>query len=203
MKRFSLILPLLFLVLLCGCGSEKDVPEAMPHQDFASDSADAQSNVFRSSPAPISYPLEDAPTLTLYYPLSADSLPMGDQQLLSAWEDATGVTIHATGIPADDYQMNLNTYISAGEMPDLMLNVPSYMMTEDIDALLELSDLIAEHAPNYIAAVNELEGGPQAAAALGAMSENDSIFGKALIFVGLAEGVALYGLLVALLMLFM
>ena len=32
---------------------------------------------------------------------------------------------------------------------------------------------------------------------------NDSIFGKALIFVGLAEGVALYGLLVALLMLFM
>lgn len=42
-----------------------------------------------------------------------------------------------------------------------------------------------------------------AAAALGAMSENDTIFGKALIFVGLAEGVALYGLLVALLMLFM
>ena len=42
-----------------------------------------------------------------------------------------------------------------------------------------------------------------AAAALGAMSENDGIFGKALIFVGLAEGVALYGLLVALLMLFM
>ncbi len=42
-----------------------------------------------------------------------------------------------------------------------------------------------------------------AAAALGAMSENESIFGKALIFVGLAEGVALYGLLVALLMLFM
>lgn len=42
-----------------------------------------------------------------------------------------------------------------------------------------------------------------ASAALGALSENDSIFGKALIFVGLAEGVALYGLLVALLILFM
>ncbi len=36
-----------------------------------------------------------------------------------------------------------------------------------------------------------------ASAALGALSENDSIFGKALIFVGLAEGVALYGLLIA------
>ncbi len=42
-----------------------------------------------------------------------------------------------------------------------------------------------------------------ASAALGALSENEGIFGKALIFVGLAEGVALYGLLVALLILFM
>ena len=41
-----------------------------------------------------------------------------------------------------------------------------------------------------------------ASAALGAISENDTAFGKALIFVGLAEGVALYGLIVALLLLF-
>ncbi|MCL1827932.1 MAG: ATP synthase subunit C [Oscillospiraceae bacterium] len=36
-----------------------------------------------------------------------------------------------------------------------------------------------------------------ASAALGALSENDGILGKALIFVGMAEGVALYGLLIA------
>lgn len=36
-----------------------------------------------------------------------------------------------------------------------------------------------------------------ASAALGALSESDEIFGKSLIFVGLAEGVALYGLLIA------
>ena len=41
-----------------------------------------------------------------------------------------------------------------------------------------------------------------ASAALGAISENDKAFGRALIFVGLAEGVALYGLIVALLLLF-
>lgn len=41
-----------------------------------------------------------------------------------------------------------------------------------------------------------------ASAALGAISENDSVFGKALIFVGLAEGVALYGLIIALVLLF-
>jgi V/A-type H+-transporting ATPase subunit K len=42
-----------------------------------------------------------------------------------------------------------------------------------------------------------------ASAALGAISENEKAFGKALIFVGLAEGVALYGLIVALLLLFL
>jgi len=36
-----------------------------------------------------------------------------------------------------------------------------------------------------------------ASAALGAISENDKVFGKALIFVGLAEGVALYGVLIS------
>lgn len=41
-----------------------------------------------------------------------------------------------------------------------------------------------------------------AAAALGAISENEKAFGKAMIFVGMAEGVALYGLIVALLLLF-
>ena len=40
-----------------------------------------------------------------------------------------------------------------------------------------------------------------ASAALGALSENDGILGKALIFVGMAEGVALYGLLIAFLIL--
>ena len=41
-----------------------------------------------------------------------------------------------------------------------------------------------------------------ASAALGAISENDSMVGKSLIFVGLAEGVALYGRIIALVLLF-
>ena len=36
-----------------------------------------------------------------------------------------------------------------------------------------------------------------ASSALGAISENEGIFGKSLIFVALAEGVALYGLLIS------
>jgi len=40
-------------------------------------------------------------------------------------------------------------------------------------------------------------------AAMGAMSENPDLFGKALPFVGLAEGICLWGFLVALLILFL
>lgn len=39
--------------------------------------------------------------------------------------------------------------------------------------------------------------GSAASAALGALSEDSSIMGKALIFVALAEGIALYGLLIS------
>ena len=36
-----------------------------------------------------------------------------------------------------------------------------------------------------------------ASAALGAISENDSLFGKSIIFVAMAEGIALYGLIIS------
>jgi len=42
-----------------------------------------------------------------------------------------------------------------------------------------------------------------ASAAIGAISENEGIFGKTLVYVGLSEGVAIYGLLIALMILFM
>ena len=36
-----------------------------------------------------------------------------------------------------------------------------------------------------------------ASAALGAISENEKVFGRAVLFVGLAEGIALYGMIIA------
>ena len=39
--------------------------------------------------------------------------------------------------------------------------------------------------------------GQAASAALGALSENDSIMGKAIVFVGMAEGVGLFGFIIA------
>ncbi|MDR3090971.1 MAG: ATP synthase subunit C [Clostridiales bacterium] len=44
--------------------------------------------------------------------------------------------------------------------------------------------------------------GAAASSAIGAISENEGIFGKTLVFVGLAEGVAIYGFLISLMILF-
>lgn len=41
-----------------------------------------------------------------------------------------------------------------------------------------------------------------ASSAIGAISENEGIFGKTIVFVGLAEGIAIYGFLISLMILF-
>lgn len=43
--------------------------------------------------------------------------------------------------------------------------------------------------------------GMSASAAVGAISENQQVFGQTLVFVGLAEGIAIYGLIIAILIL--
>jgi len=57
-----------------------------------------------------------------------------------------------------------------------------------------LSTGLSTIAAGYAVAVS-------ASAALGALAENPDIFGRALIFVGLAEGIAIYGLIVSILIL--
>ena len=43
--------------------------------------------------------------------------------------------------------------------------------------------------------------GPTASAAIGAVAEKEELAGKALVFVGLAEGVAIYGMVIAIMIL--
>ena len=62
-----------------------------------------------------------------------------------------------------------------------------------------LRDLVI--SPLLLLPVYHVSGGiavaSAASAALGAVSEDSSIFGKSLIFAGLAEGVCLYGLIIS------
>lgn len=66
---------------------------------------------------------------------------------------------------------------------------------------LTIGDGIGLIAAALVTGISCIGGGlavsAAASAALGAISENEKIFGKALIFVGLAEGVALYGVLIS------
>lgn len=87
------------------------------------------------------------------------------------------------------------------------------LINEDVPASTEEVATEAEKASTvkYIAAAiavgiaciaGSMAVGKIGAAAMGAMSENAELSGKALPFVGLAEGICLWGFLVALLILF-
>lgn len=92
----------------------------------------------------------------------------------------------------------------------LIIFTTVFLLTQSAEAA-EATESLAESdaftlGMQYIAAalavgLSGIGGGiavaSSASAALGALSESDEIFGKSLIFVGLAEGVALYGLLIA------
>ena len=60
-------------------------------------------------------------------------------------------------------------------------------------------------AAGFVTAISGIGGGiavaAAAPAAIGATSEDPKVFGKALIFVALGEGIALYGLLISILIL--
>ena len=88
--------------------------------------------------------------------------------------------------------------------------IGSIMMFQgaDVQAGGAAAEAAASHAtgPGYIAAalvtgLSCIGGGiavaSAASAALGAISEDSSVLGKSLIFVGLAEGVCLYGLIIS------
>ena len=73
------------------------------------------------------------------------------------------------------------------------------------------SDVFASEGLRYLAAALStgvgsiaagIAVGSAAPAAIGAISENEKVFSKALIFVALGEGVAIYGLLISILILF-
>lgn len=59
-------------------------------------------------------------------------------------------------------------------------------------------DILQQHfPPDFPVSVPGVAVASAASAAIGALSEDSSIMGKALIFVALAESIALYGLLIS------
>lgn len=109
-----------------------------------------------------------------------------------------GVMIIFTALP-------IGMYVSAEESAETNTAVTESIKTED-------STDISDKGIGYIAAalavgLGSIGGGlavaAAAPAAIGAVSEDPKSFSKSLIFVALGEGCALYGFIIALLMLFM
>ena len=81
----------------------------------------------------------------------------------------------------------------------MMLGGPQVHAAEDAAAQAAMSTGLGYIAAALVTGLSCIGGGiavaSAASAALGAISEDSSVLGKSLIFVGLAEGVCLYGLI--------
>ena len=74
-------------------------------------------------------------------------------------------------------------------------------MAETAEAGAGFSTAFAYIAAALVTGMSTIGGGiavaSAASAALGALSEDSTVFGKSLVFVGLSEGVCLYGLIIS------
>lgn len=83
----------------------------------------------------------------------------------------------------------------------MMLGGPSVQAAGDAASQAAMSTGLGYIAAALVTGLSCIGGGiavaSAASAALGAISEDSSVLGKSLIFVGLAEGVCLYGLIIS------
>ena len=101
--------------------------------------------------------------------------------------------------------INITTFVAIIVVANIMLFGGSVNAAETADAASGISQGLRYIAAALSTGMSTIGAGiavaSSASAALGALSEDSSVMGKALIFVALAEGVALYGLLISFLIL--
>lgn len=159
MKRLSALLLILILLLSACDGSQ--VQTASAGSVMSEDTPEKFETPFDATPAEPDYPLVNEPTeLRLLFPLQGEEISQGMDALFSAFEETTGIKLSLNPLPTADYLMDINTMIASGEMPDLIMSAPEYMMDpEQSGVLMQLDDLITEYAPNYIRAANNCYDG--------------------------------------------
>jgi V/A-type H+-transporting ATPase subunit K len=100
------------------------------------------------------------------------------------------------------FAVSASTVVFAADGGDESAEEPSETETGGQPAGLSIGSGLGMLAAALATGVSCLGGGiavaSSASAAIGAISENPKVFGQALIFVALAEGVALYGLIISL-----
>ena len=113
----------------------------------------------------ISYPIEDLDELTMWRVFSAfiwnglmDSY--SDMPTMPIIEEATGVTMKFIEVSDSAAYEQFNLTIATGDFPDLMaMDYYSGGVTSayDDDVIIDMTDIIDEHMPNYMALVDTMD----------------------------------------------
>lgn len=162
-------------MLLAGCGSASTDASAGSAVSAASESAAAEASEAEAAqetaaaaeeePAAeteeaeyeaVSYPLEGGETLT-YYMIKdlgqASSLAeWNDHPMLQVIAEKTGVTLELQAVSQTNGSDMMNLMLASGDYPDMIENLSystGFAAAMDDDIVLEITDLIAEYAPDY------------------------------------------------------
>lgn len=93
--------------------------------------------------------------------------------------------------------INLISFASVLAYTIIFMATPVYAATEITSEERGMAFLAAALVTGMCTIGTGIATGQAASAALGAVSENEALMGKAIIFVALAEGIAIYGLLIS------
>ena len=146
-------------------------------------------------------PLKSCTSLISGYQEGSGTSSPSNVRPLHAW---SGANLSACGVNLWNGEYTPNTWISetstGATAPHTGTGVTDYIPIVGGTSFYKF-DTGSSRASYFDSNKNCIGGGiavaSAASAALGAISEDDSILGKSLIFVGLAEGIALYGLIIA------
>lgn len=175
MKRFVALTTVLvmMLCLLTGCGSGSEpasntntVISGNTSDEAASDESPDTSVVVSSTE--VSYPIADGTTLTAWCNLDGSFTEAltewNDLYILPAMEKAIGVNLDITTVSSNVAEEQYPLMIASGDWPDMM-PISNYTggdeQAYEDEVITDLTDLLAEYAPDYWSKAQSMDTGTQ------------------------------------------
>ena len=182
-----LILALLF-TLLCGCGTEaaSSAVDAEPAESQAAvpedvaepsaqepESAEAPESIPEEEALPaeslITFPLDETETLSYWHDLSSSLLSyietglVEDMPSYAASEVATNVKLEHVTAPSGSETDQFNLMVAANDYTDMIKNAATLyskgvVSALDDDVIIDLTPYLEDYAPNYLAAMDMVDG---------------------------------------------
>ena len=163
------------LALLTACGGAESTPAAAsqaqssvqqsaadeteapaPAENQAEAAGDSAAEPEEAAYAPIEYPLEEGGSFT-YYMIKdlgqASSLDSwNDHPMLQVIQEKTGISLELQAVSQTNGSDMMNLMLASGDYPDMiesMSYATGFAAAMDDDIVLEVTDLLAEYAPDY------------------------------------------------------